>query len=68
MRAFTISTPPHIITVVSSGRVRWVGHVSCIGEMRNMHTVLIRKPEGKRQICKYLGTYRRVILKWSLKK
>jgi hypothetical protein len=30
--------------------------------------VLIRKPEGKRHICKELSTYRRVILKWASKK
>jgi hypothetical protein len=62
MRTFTISAPQHII------RVRWVGHVSCIGEKRSMHTVLIRKPVGRRQICKDLGTHRRVLLKWALKK
>jgi hypothetical protein len=28
--------------------VRWVGHVVCIGEKRNVYRVLVGKPEGKR--------------------
>jgi len=26
-----------------------VGHVACIGEIRNAYKVLVRKPEGKKQ-------------------
>jgi hypothetical protein len=33
-----------------------------------VHAVLNRKPEGKREISKDLGTYRRTILNWALKK
>jgi hypothetical protein len=25
--------------------MRWVWHVACIGEMRNVHRILVRKPE-----------------------
>jgi hypothetical protein len=28
-------------------RMRWVRHVACMGKMRIVHEVLIRKPEGK---------------------
>jgi hypothetical protein len=28
--------------------MRWAGHVSCIGELRNVHTILVRKREGRR--------------------
>jgi hypothetical protein len=27
--------------------MRWVGHVACIGEVRNAHKILVAKPEGK---------------------
>jgi hypothetical protein len=28
--------------------MRWVGHVACVGEGRNVYRVLVGKPEGKR--------------------
>jgi hypothetical protein len=28
--------------------MRWAGHVARMGEMRNAHTLLVGKPEGKR--------------------
>jgi hypothetical protein len=40
---------PNIIGVIKSRR-RWVGHVVCIGEMRNSFRVLIGKSEGKRPL------------------
>jgi hypothetical protein len=33
--------------VFKSRRIRWVGHVACMGKMRNAYKVLARKPEGK---------------------
>jgi hypothetical protein len=33
-----------------SRRIRWVGHVTCTGEMRNPYKMLFGKPEGKRTI------------------
>jgi hypothetical protein len=33
-------------------RVRWVGHVECTEAVRNMHKILVRKPEGKRPLGK----------------
>jgi hypothetical protein len=29
-------------------RMRWVGHVAHMGDMRNMYKILVRKPKGKR--------------------
>jgi hypothetical protein len=29
---------------------RWVVHVACMGEEREVHRVLVGKPEGKRQL------------------
>jgi hypothetical protein len=40
---------PDIIRHIKSRRVRWAGHVARMGEGTNVHRVLVRKPEGKRQ-------------------
>ena len=34
--------------VVKSRRMRWAGHVARMGEGRDVHRVLVGKPEGKR--------------------
>jgi hypothetical protein len=33
-----------------SRRMRWAGHVARMGEERNVYSVLMRKPEGKRPL------------------
>jgi hypothetical protein len=39
---------PNIFQVMKSRRVRWVGHVACMGESRDAYGVLVGKPEGNR--------------------
>jgi hypothetical protein len=39
-----------IIRQIKSRRIRWVGHVTSIGEGRNVYRVLVGKPEGKRPL------------------
>jgi hypothetical protein len=39
---------PNIIRQIKSRRLRWTGHVACMGEEMNVYKVLIGKPEGKR--------------------
>jgi hypothetical protein len=39
---------PVIIRQIKSRRMKWVGHVACMGESRNVYRVLVGKPEGKR--------------------
>ena len=39
---------PNIVRMVKSRRMRWAGHVACMGEGRGVHRVLVGKPEGKR--------------------
>jgi hypothetical protein len=39
---------PNIIRQIKSRRMRWAGHVACIGEERKMSRVLVGKREGKR--------------------
>jgi hypothetical protein len=41
-------TSPDIIRVIKSKRMRWVGHVACMGEIRNAYNILVGKPEGKK--------------------
>jgi hypothetical protein len=41
---------PNIVRVVTSRRIRWAGHVACMGEGRCVHRVLVEKPEGKRPL------------------
>ena len=41
---------PNIVRVVKSRRMRWAGHMACMGEGRGVHRVLVGKPEGKRPL------------------
>jgi hypothetical protein len=41
---------PDIIRQVMSKRMRWAGHVACMGEERKVYKVLVGKPEGKRPL------------------
>jgi len=41
---------PNIVRVVKSRRMRWAGHVACMGEGRGVYRVLVGKPEGKRPL------------------
>ena len=40
----------NIVRVVKSRRMRWAGHVACMGEGRGVHRVMVGKPEGKRPL------------------
>jgi hypothetical protein len=57
---------PNIIRVIKSRRMRWEGHVVCMGEKRGACRILVGRPEGRRQ----LGRPRRrwMILEWIFKK
>jgi predicted GH43/DUF377 family glycosyl hydrolase len=37
----------NIIWAIDSRRIRWVGHVACMGERRGAYRVLMGQPEGK---------------------
>jgi hypothetical protein len=41
---------PDIIRQIKSRRMRWVGHVSRLGEERRVYKVLVGKPEEKRPL------------------
>ena len=38
----------NIVWVIKSRRMRWAGHVACMGERRGVYRVLVGKHEGKR--------------------
>jgi len=39
---------PNIVQVIKSRRMRWVGHVTCMGRRRCVYRVLVGKAEEKR--------------------
>jgi len=41
---------PNIVWVIKLRRMRWVGHVVCMGERRGVYRVFVGKPEGKRPL------------------
>jgi hypothetical protein len=41
---------PSIIRIIKWRRIRWAGHLARMGEKRNLHRLLVRKPEGKRPL------------------
>jgi hypothetical protein len=47
---FSLYSSPDIIRQVKSRRMRWVGHVACMGEERKVYKVLVGKPKGKRPL------------------
>jgi hypothetical protein len=46
----SLYSSPNIIKQIKSRRMRWAGHVSRMGEERNMYRVLMGKPEGRRPL------------------
>jgi hypothetical protein len=49
---------PDIVWVIKLRRLRWVGHVACMGERSGVYRVLLGKSEGKRPL-------RRPSLRWE---
>ena len=43
---------PNTIWVIKSRRMRWLGHVVCMGKRMGAYRVLMEKPEGKRSLGK----------------
>jgi hypothetical protein len=44
---------PSIVRVIRSRRMRWVGHVACMGKKRGIYSILVRKREGKRPLWRH---------------
>jgi hypothetical protein len=41
---------PSIIRVIKARKMRWAGHVACMGEVRSAYNILVGKPEGRRPL------------------
>jgi hypothetical protein len=41
---------PNIVRATKSRRLRWTGHVACMGEGKGVYRVLVGKTEGKRPL------------------
>jgi len=41
---------PNIVRVIKSRRMRWAGHVACMGEETEVYRVLLGKSEGERPL------------------
>jgi hypothetical protein len=61
---------PSIIRIIKSRRMRWVGHVVRMGEMRNAYRLLVGKPEISRPLgrprCRWLDNIRMDIERWDV--
>jgi hypothetical protein len=43
---------PGIVRVSKARKMRWVGHVACLGEVRGAYNILVGRPEGRRLLRK----------------
>jgi hypothetical protein len=59
---------PSIIRMMKSRRMRWAGHVAGIREKRNIHRILVGKPQGKRSLerpnCRWVDNIE-MDLRWN---
>jgi hypothetical protein len=46
----SLYSSPNIVRVIKSRRMRWAGHVACMGDGRGVYRVLVGRPEGKRPL------------------
>jgi hypothetical protein len=46
----SLYSSPNIVRVIKSRRMRWVGHVTRMGERRGVYRVLVWRSEGKRPL------------------
>jgi hypothetical protein len=64
---YNLHPSPSIVTVIISRRMRWVGHATCMGEMRTAHKFWLENLKG-RGLSEDLGIGGRVVLEWILGK
>jgi hypothetical protein len=46
----SLYSSPNIVRVIKSRRMRWAGHVACMGEGRGVYRVLVGRPKRKRPL------------------
>ena len=59
----SLYSSPNIVLVIKSRRMRWAGHVACMGEERGVYRVLVGKPGGRDRWGE-LGVDGWIILGW----
>jgi hypothetical protein len=60
-------TLPYIIRVIKSRRMRWVGHVAHMGDMRSSYSISVGKPDRKRPLRTQRHRWE-VLSEWVLQK
>jgi len=58
---------PNIIWVIKPRRMRWAVHLSCMGERKVAHRILVGKPEGKKCL-EDTGVDGSLLLRWIFRK
>jgi hypothetical protein len=48
-----LNCSPNFARLIKRRRMRWAGHVACLGESRGVYRVLVGKPEGKRLLGRH---------------
>jgi hypothetical protein len=61
----SLYSSPNIVRMIKSRRMRWAGHVACMGEGRGFCRVLVGGPRG-RDHRGDLGVGGRITLGWTL--
>jgi hypothetical protein len=46
----SLYSSPNIVRVIKSRRKRWAGHVTCMGEGRDVYRILVGRPKGQRPL------------------
>jgi hypothetical protein len=47
---YGLYSSPSIVSVIKARRMRWVGHVAHMGEVRGAYNILVGKPGGRRPL------------------
>jgi hypothetical protein len=50
---YALYSSPHTIRVIKSRRIKWAGHVACVGEGRGAYRVLVEKPDRKTRVGRH---------------
>jgi hypothetical protein len=64
---YGLYSSPSIIRVIKARRMRWMGHMACMGEVRGAYNILVGRPEGRRPLGS-LGIDGRITLRWNFGK
>ena len=59
---------PNTVRVRKLRRMRWAGHVICMGERRGIYKVLVGKPKGETDHLEDTSKDGRIILRWIFRK